>query len=176
MRLGFFSVAAVVMFLTAVLMLGSTLGVGFGLLAGPLPSRDFPVVVVAILLAAAGVVLFGSTSVQMAQRLFGSSAPVVFMTENGFKDLRISSEWIPWQAILSVRDPRRGKGGRGFYIEVDRRFAAKLPLSFTSRFLQAASRPFGYNGLWVITVTLKASPDGTLFDTMRKRVEPPSAA
>lgn len=175
-RLVLFSIGAIVLFLGALGMFGSTLGAFLGLFGRPLIPHDYPAMIIAMLLGAAGVVLFGLTSVQAAPRMFRSSMPVVLISGNGFKDVRISNEWIPWPAILSVKDPRSCKGERGFFVEVDPEFRAKLHLSFTSCFVRWGNRLFGYKGLWVVTQTLRALPAGTLFDVMRSRLAGASAS
>jgi hypothetical protein len=174
-RLGLMSVAVIALFLGGVLMVGSTFGLLIGLL-GPMRSGDFPFVVIAMLLGLGGIVLSGSVGVQMLSRLFGAPTPVVFVTGDGFKDLRISTQWIPWSAISSLRDPYGGKGSRGFLIAVEPGYAAKLKLSFVSRFVQLGNRLLGYNGLWVVTVTLRRLPAGTLLETIRERMNRNSAA
>src|ERR1700744_5962693 len=108
-RLGFASICATTGSLGGLVMLASILGASLGLLGRPPTSSDFPVLVIGMLLGVAGFVLFGSDSVQMVQRLLGAPTPVVFVARDGFKDLRISTQWIPWSAILSLKDPRGGK-------------------------------------------------------------------
>jgi hypothetical protein len=173
--LGLWSVGFIVLFLGGVLMVGSTLGLLLGLL-GPTRSGDFPFVVGAMLLGLVGIVLCGSASVQMARRLFSAPTPVVFVAGDGFKDIRISAEWIPWSTISSLTDPYGGKGSRGFLIAVKPGYAPKLRLSFVSRFTQLGNRLLGHNGLWVVTVTLRKLPAGTLFETIRQRMNRGSAA
>jgi hypothetical protein len=174
-RLAILSIGCILLSLGGLFMFGATLGVCLGLL-GTMKSGDFPYLVFAMLMGVAAVVLFGSGSFQMVRRLLGASAPVVFLAEDGFTDVRVSATRIPWQAILSVKDPRGGKGSRGFVVEIEPKFAAKLALSFASRVVQLGNRLFGFKGVWVVTFTLKGVSAGTLFDAMRDRINRVSVA
>src|ERR1700722_16745311 len=89
-RLGLMSVGVMALVLGGVFMVEFTLGLLLGFL-GPMRSGDFPFAIIAMLSGLGGTVLFGSAGVQMARRLFGAPTPVVFVTSDGFKDLRISA-------------------------------------------------------------------------------------
>jgi hypothetical protein len=91
--------------LGGLLMTGACIGVLLGFL-GPPPTtaRQFVSPILALLIGVAGIIMFGFAATQAAGRLFDSRHPVLFLTRDGFKDIRISSEWIPWSTILSLKD------------------------------------------------------------------------
>jgi hypothetical protein len=167
-RLGFFLAAGILLTLGALFMTGACIGVLFGFL-GPPPTtvRQFGSPILALLIGIVGIIMFGSATVQAAGRLFGSRHPVLFLTRDGFKDTRISSEWIPWSTILSLKDYR----GTGVILDVDPQFVKTLRLSFATRFLRSANRLFGYRGLSVAVFPLENMSTRTLLDMMRGRIE-----
>jgi hypothetical protein len=169
--LGLLSVGCIILALAGLLMFGVTIGLFLGLL-GPMKPGDVPYIAFGMLLAVAGVVLFGVGSCQMVQRLFGATEPIVFLADDGFKDIRVCAEWIPWPRILSVKDPRGGSGLRGFSVEIDPEFAAHLALSFMSRLTLLGNRLFGDNGVWIMTFTLKGVSGSELLKAMRARLNP----
>jgi hypothetical protein len=107
-----------------------------------------------------------SATIQSAGRLFGSRQPVLFLTREGFKDIRISSEWIPWSMILSAKDYR----GKGLVLDVAPQFMSRLRLSFVTRFTGTANRLFGYRGLWVVAFPLANTSTRALLEVMRDRI------
>jgi hypothetical protein len=173
--LGLLSFGGIVLAFGGLLMFGATIGLFLGLL-GPMKPADAPYIAFGMLLAIAGVVLFGVGSCQMVQRLFGAPEPVVFLADDGFKDIRVSTEWIPWPKILSVKDPRGGNGSRGFSVEIDPEFATPLAMSLMSRLTLLGSRLFGDRGVWIMTATLKGVSGRELFDEMRGRLDPSTTA
>jgi hypothetical protein len=167
--LGFLSVGCIVLAFGSLLMSGAAIGLFLGLL-GPMKAGDIPYIAFAMLLGIAGVALFGMGSCQMVQRLFGASEPIVFLTDDGFKDIRVSSAWIPWPKILSVKDPRGGSGSRGLSVEMDPEFATHLTISPMSRLTLFGNRLFGDKGVWIVTFTLKGVSGRELFKAMRARL------
>jgi lipoprotein NlpI len=166
-RLGFLLAGGILLTLGALLMAGACIGLLLGFL-GPPPTtvRQFVSPILALLIGVAGIIMFGSAATQAAGRLFGSHHPVLFLTRDGFKDTRISSEWIPWSRILSLK----GRG-KGIVLEFDPQFVRELRLSFVTRFVSTANRLFGYRGLWVVVFPLQNMSTRTLLDIMRERME-----
>jgi hypothetical protein len=144
------------------------LGLLLGFL-GPPPTTARQIVspTLALLIGVVGVIMFGSATIQAAGRLFGSRQPVLFLTGDGFKDIRISSEWIPWSMILSAKD----YGGKGLVLDVAPQFVSRLRLSFVTRFVSTANRPLGYRGLWVVAFPLENTSTRALLEVMRDRIE-----
>lgn len=100
-RLAIFVAMGIIMTAGALFMTGACIGVLFGFL-GPPRSTVGELVgpVLASLIGIVGIIMFGLVAVQGAVRWSGSHRPVLFMTRDGFKDIRISADWIPM-----VRDP-----------------------------------------------------------------------
>jgi hypothetical protein len=167
-RLGFLLAGGILLTLGALFMTGACIGLLVGFL-GPAPTtaRQFASPILALLIGIVGTIMFGWATTQTAGRLFGSHDPVLFLTRDGFKDTRISSEWIPWSAILSLKDYR----GKGLVLDVDPQFVRKLRLSFVIRFARMANRLFGYRGLWVAAFPLENMSTRALLDIMRDRIE-----
>jgi hypothetical protein len=164
-RLGFFLVGSIVMTLGSLFTGGVCAGVLLGLLGRPLTTtREFISSGSMLLIGGAGVFLFGLVTIQVAGRLFGPRTPVLFLTSDGFKDVRISSELIPWSKILSL-DNYRNKGLR---LKIDRQFIRTLRLIF--QFGMTLSRLFGYRTLIIATLPLENMPTCKLLEMMRDRI------
>lgn len=164
-RLGFFLAGGILLTLGALFMSGACIGVLLGVL-GHSPTREFVSPILAFLIGIAGIIMFGSITIQVAGRLFGSRHPVLFLTRDGFKDIRLSSDWIPWSTILSVQDYRR----KGLVLDVDPQFVSKLRLGFATRFIRSANRLFGYRGLWIAALPLENMSSRALLELMRDRM------
>jgi hypothetical protein len=166
-RLSFFLAGGVFLTLGALFMTGACLGVLLGVL-GPPPTTARQIVspILASLIGVVGIIMFGPAAIQSAGRLLGSRQPVLFLTPDGFKDIRISSEWIPWSTILSAKDYR----GKGLVLDVDPQFESRLRLSFVSRFARTANRLFGYRGLWIAAFPLENTSTRALLEVMRDRI------
>jgi lipoprotein NlpI len=167
-RLGFLLAGGILLTVGALLMTGACIGLLLGFL-GPPPTtvRQFVSPILALLIGIVGIIMFGLATIQAAGRLFSSHDPVLFLTRDGFKDARISSELIPWSTIQSVKDYR----GKGLVIDVDPQFVRKLRLGFAARFTRLANRPFGYQGLWVVTFPLENTSTRALLDIIRDRIK-----
>ncbi len=134
-----------------------------------IPVKHFELVVMiagAVLVSASFVVL-GWFAVSMMRRLSGTSSPVVLVTKDGFKDVRISSQLIPWRAILKLRALSL-EGG--IFIVVDTSFAATIPLTFAAHIQRAVNLLVGRRGLWVTTATLETPLASALFEEMGERL------
>jgi hypothetical protein len=161
--LGFFLAGGIFLTLGGLLMTGASIGILLGLL-GPASTtaRRFVFPILTLPIGLVGISLFGSVTIQAVARLFSSRRPVVFLTRDGFKDIRISSEWIPWSAILSLRNYR----GKGLILDVDPQLVRKLRLGFVTRFSCIANR-----GLWVAALPLENMSARALLEIMRDRIE-----
>jgi hypothetical protein len=165
-RLGFFLVAAIFLTLIGLLITGACIGVFLGFL-GPQTTALFVSSVLLLLLGVFCIIMFGSATIQATGRLFGSRHPVLFLTRDGFKDIRISSEWIPWSTILSLDDYRGAGFIEGLILDVDPQFVRKLRLGFVIRFARMGNRLFGYRGLWVDAFPLENMSTHALLEVMR---------
>ena len=167
MRLGFFLISGIVMTLSSLLTGGVCAGVLLGLLGRPLTTtREFISLGSMLLIGGSGVTLFGSITIQIAGRLFGPRTPVLFLTRDGFKDVRLSSELIPWSKILSLDNYRNN----GLRLKIDRQFIWTLRLNFPVQFGMTLSRLFGYHTLIIATLPLENLPTRKLLEMMRDRI------
>lgn len=166
-RLGFFLAGGLLATLAALFMTGACLGVLLGFL-GPPPTMARQIVppTLALLMGVVGIIMFGLISLQSADRLFGPRRPVLFLSPDGFKDTRISPDWIPWSAIMSAKDYR----DNGLFLDVDPRVVSRLRINFVNRFMRTANRLFGYRGLWVAAFPLENTSTRELLEIMRKRI------
>lgn len=167
-RLGFFLIVGIVMTLSSLFTGGVCAGVLLGLLGRPLTTtREFISVGSMLLMGGAGVLLFGLITVQVAGRLFGPRTPVLFLTRDGFKDVRLSSELIPWSKILSLDNYRND----GLRLKIDGQFIRTLRLSFpVQQFGMTLSRLFGCHTLIIATLPLENMPTRKLLEIMRDRI------
>jgi hypothetical protein len=166
-RLGFFLVGGIVMTLGALLTGGVCAGVLLGLLGRPpTTTREFISLGSALLMGGAGVLLFGLITIQVAGRLFGPRTPVLFLTRDGFKDVRLSSELIPWSKIMSLENYRNN----GLRLKIDSQFIRTLRLNFLVQFGMTLSRLFGYHTLIIATLPLENMPTRKLLEMMRDRI------
>jgi hypothetical protein len=174
-RLGFFLVAAIFLTLIGLLMIGACIGVLLGVLDPPRTALQTALRFVApyplLLLGVLNIILFGSASIQTTGRLLGKRHPVLSLTRYGFKDIRISSEWIPWSTVLSLNDYRGAGLIERLILDVDPQFVRKLRLGFVIRFARMANRLFGYRGLWVDAFPLENMSTRALLEIMRDRIE-----
>jgi hypothetical protein len=166
-RLGFFFIGGIVMTLSALLTGGVCASVLLGLLGRPLTTtREFISVGSMLLIGGVGLFFFGLITIQVARRLFGPRTPVLFLTRDGFKDVRLSSELIPWSKILSLDNYRNN----GLRLNIDRQFTRTLRLSFPVQFGMTLSRLFGYHTLIIATLPLENMPTRKLLEIMRDRI------
>ena len=166
-RLVIFAALGMDMTAGVLFMTGACVGVLLGFL-GP-PSKDHTLVapILVFLIGTVGIILFGSATFQAIVRWLGPGGqPVLFMTRDGFKDVRISADWIPWSAVLSLKDYR----GKGIVIDVDPDFLRKnLRLGSVTRFTRMANGLFGNRGLWVAAFSLGIS-SRELLDAMASHI------
>jgi hypothetical protein len=167
-RLGFFLAGGILLTLGSLLMTGACIGFLFGFLGRPpTTARQFVAPILASLIGIVGIILIGPATTQAAGRLFSSRHPVLFLTRDGFKDIRISSEWIPWFTILSLKNYR----DKGLILDIDPQFVRKLRLSFATQFSWMAHRLLGYRGLWIVVFPLENMSTRALLKIMRDRIE-----
>lgn len=167
-RLSFFLVGGILMTLSSLLTGGVCAAALLGLLGRPLTTtRGLISVGSMLLVGGAGVLLFGSITIQVAGRLFGPRTPVLFLTRDGLKDVRLSSELIPWSKILSVNNYRNN----GLRLKIDRQFIRTLRLSSLVQFGITLGRLFGDHTLIIATLPLENMPTRKLLEIMRGRIE-----
>ena len=94
-----------------------------------------------------GVLLFGLGTAVIAWRLATIGAgPVVTLSPEGIRDIRIAPETIPWSAVRGIGS-RRVQGQAFIVLDVDP--GAALTLSPAVRWTRGANRAIGAGGLWI---------------------------
>jgi len=166
-----FLAIAILLTLTGLFMTGACIGVLLGVLGPPRTALQFVAPYPLLLLGVLNIILFGSASIQTTGRLLGKRHPALFLTRDGFKDVRISPEWIPWSTVLSLSEYRGAGIIEGLILDVDPQFVRKLRLGFVIRFARMGNRLFGYRGLWVDTFPLENMSTRALLEIMRDRIE-----
>ncbi|MBR0899439.1 hypothetical protein JQ616_31190 [Bradyrhizobium tropiciagri] len=167
-RLAIFAALGIVMTAGAMFMAGACVGVLLGFLGPPAKERALVGPILAFLIGTAGIILFGSITIHALVRWLGPRQPVLFMTRDGFKDIRISADWIPWSTVLSLKNYR----DKGIVIDVDPDFVRKhLRLGPVARFMRTANGLFGNRGLWVVAFPLGISAR-ELLDVMANLYRP----
>ena len=103
--------------------------------------------------AYAGAVFFGLCTVLIAPKLF-QRGPVVSIGPQGIYDRRLSTDWIPWEAIRSVT-PMQIQRQRMLVLEVDPTADKDLPWTKGARRKAALNRAFGRYGYWMTAGDLR---------------------
>ncbi|TGQ83774.1 hypothetical protein EN850_03245 [Mesorhizobium sp. M8A.F.Ca.ET.207.01.1.1] len=96
----------------------------------------------------AGAVFFAACFVVAVWRLFGTGRPTLSLSPAGFRDIRMSSAWVPWAAVekLSVWG---APGSRFIVVKVSEAVSRSLPLTRSARWTQSANKSLGVDGLAV---------------------------
>jgi hypothetical protein len=100
-----------------------------------------------------GVVFFGLCAVLMVPKLF-QRGPVVSVGPWGIFDRRLSTDWIPWEAIRSVT-PVQIQRQRMLVLEVDPKADSGLPWTKRARRMARMNRAFGPYGYWMGAADLR---------------------
>lgn len=105
------------------------------------------------LAAYVGVAFFGLGTVLLVPKLF-QRGPVVSVGPRGIYDRRLSTDWIPWEAIRSVT-PVQIQRQRMLILNVDPVAEAGLPWTKRARRMARLNRVFGRYGYWVGAADLR---------------------
>jgi hypothetical protein len=166
-RLGIVIVCGIVLTLSALFTTGIVISLTLGLIGRPPnDARGSISVVLMGLIGVFGIVAFGWTTVKTVRRLLGPRDPVVFLTDHGVKDVRISSEWIPWSAIQSVENFR----GSSVRLGVDPQFLKTFKLDPSVRLWSSANRLLGFRGLYIAAFPLENISTRKLVDIVSSRI------
>ncbi len=93
-------------------------------------------------------VLFGSIFVAVAGHLYRLRGPVVTLSPEGFRDLRIAAETVPWSVIEGVSH-QQNRIGEMIVLEIAPAAEAKLNFTILARVLRGVHGLFGVRGLIV---------------------------
>ncbi len=116
-----------------------------------------------------GVIFFTLCAVVCLWRLVTVGRPVVTITQDGIRDVRIAAELVPWSRIdaMSIHEIRKQKF---LVLAVDPEFERQLTLTRIARWTRGPNRALGFDGLCIGAQGL-ATDYKTLFDLCIDRAE-----
>jgi hypothetical protein len=109
----------------------------------------------------AGTVLFGSSTLLILWRAFTTKGPVVTITPEGIRDIRVAAEIIPWSEVEDIR-VWEFKGQRTMVLVIPPGVEAALTLTRVARWTRAGNRALGADGLCINAQALKITFDQLL--------------
>lgn len=109
---------------------------------------------------AAGLVLFGGAAAVMIWRLFAQRGPVVTLTPEGLRDIRVADDLIPWRAVHAISTWERSRQ-KFMVVAVDPAVERTLRLTRLARWTRGTNRALGADGLCIAAQGL-ATDHGTL--------------
>jgi len=109
----------------------------------------------------AGTVFFGAATATLLWRAFTMRGPVVTITREGIRDIRIAAELIPWSAINDIAIWGY-RGQRAMVLAVDPAVESGLTLTRVARWTRSANRALGADGLCVFAQELNIGFDELL--------------
>lgn len=126
-----------------------------------------------------GMVLFAACTVLGLWRAFTFRGPVVTITPEGIRDIRVAAEIIPWDAVSSIK-VWESHGQRVLVLAVDPAVEEGLTLTRIARWTRGANRVLDADGLCITAQGLKLGFDAILAATLSharcRRAPPPAAA
>jgi hypothetical protein len=133
------------------------LGIAFvqGWIDGPAPDA------VVRLVGWASIVFFGFCTIVIVWRLFTQRGPVVTITPQGIRDIRIVGDFIPWKAVRSI-STWSFQRQKCMVLAVEPAVEHKLPLTRMARMTRDMNRELGADGLCVAGAGLKMDYDTLL--------------
>jgi hypothetical protein len=109
----------------------------------------------------AGTVFFGACTALILWRAFTTRGPVVTITPDGIRDVRVAEEIIPWSEVNDIRI-WESNGQRVMVLAVPPGIEAGLGLTRIARWTRGANRALGADGLCVTAQGLKIGFDELL--------------
>lgn len=109
----------------------------------------------------AGTAFFGACTVLLLWRAFTARGPVVTITREGIRDVRVAAEVIPWGAVNDVKI-WESNGQRVMVLAVDPAIEDWLGLTRIARWTRGANRALGADGLCITAQGLKMGFDELL--------------
>lgn len=105
------------------------------------------------LVAYGSIALFGLCAVLLLPKLF-QRGPVMSVGPRGIFDRRLSTDWIPWEAIRAIT-PVQIQRQSMLVLEVDPNADAALPWTNWARRMARVNRAFGPYGYWMAAADLR---------------------
>ena len=120
------------------------------------------------ILCYAGAAFFALCTVIVAWRLATSRGPVVTITSDGIRDIRVAAEFIPWRAVRKIFTWEHA-GAKMMILAIDPAVEHQLTLTKMAQWSRAPNRALGADGLYITAQGLKIDHQ-TLFDMSQDRV------
>jgi len=117
--------------------------------------------IIGAIIGISSIVFFGACAVVGVWRLFTLRGPVVTLTPNGFRDVRIAPEIIEWCEVEDVSTWRH-RGQKNMVLTVGEATWNRLSLSGIAQWTRSANRALGADGLVVSATELKTNHDRLL--------------
>ncbi len=114
--------------------------------------------------AVVGVPFFGACAAVAAWRLAVLRGPVVTLSSDGFRDVRVAADLIPWTAIEHVTTWRHRRQ-RAMILAVRPEVETGLALTRIARWTRGANRRLGADGLAIMATGLTMGYDELLAAT-----------
>lgn len=112
-----------------------------------------------LLIGWSAIIFFGLCALMGVLQLLKSKTPVVTISPQGFRDVRVASDTIPWDSIQNV-STFTTNGQRMLLVEVDPIVEANLNLSLVAKVTRGANAKLGADGLCSTMVGMDTSyPD-----------------
>ena len=111
-----------------------------------------------------GVPFFGLCAVIAGWRLAALRGPVVTLSPDGFRDVRVASETIPWPAVERV-STWQANNQRAMILAITPEVERRLSLTPIARWTRGANRRLGADGLAIAATGLKVRYDDLLAAT-----------
>jgi hypothetical protein len=109
----------------------------------------------------AGLVFFGLITALVLWRLLTSRGPVVTLSPEGIRDVRVAAETIPWTAVHDI-SAWGYRGQRIMVLAVDPELEKRLTLTRIARWSRGPNTALGADGLCVTAQGLKIGHDELL--------------
>jgi hypothetical protein len=109
----------------------------------------------------AGALFFGACFLIAIWRSFRMNQPTLTLSSEGFRDTRISSEFIPWTTVEKI-SVWRHRSANAIVVKVSETVWEDFPLSRLARWSRSANRSLGADGLSIGTSELRVKFDDIL--------------
>jgi hypothetical protein len=106
-------------------------------------------------------VFFGACTVMLLWRWATTRGPVVTITPDGIRDVRVAEEIIPWGAVIAI-STWQSSGQSVMVLAVDPAVEAHLTLTRVARWSRGPNRLLGADGLCITAQGLQISYDQLL--------------
>lgn len=106
----------------------------------------------------ASIIFFGFCALVAVRQLVTFRGPVVTFSPRGIRDIRVSSDTIPWTAVRSINTWSH-KGTRIMVLGLHPGEEEKLVLSAITRMTRSANKALGADGLSIASTGMKMSHD-----------------